>query len=127
MSTGSDDDGYYIESGIERYDLTVDEMLSVHEHGWPILVTILTETFGLRASLGVGWQASADRYLATHDPWVTPADSFAGGNCWEVTEHVRTALCRWAGGEIGAIRASVLLTHRLDVNCLDWRTTTQTQ
>jgi hypothetical protein len=46
--------------------------------------------------------------------WVSFQDSLDAGNCRPSSDEVRRQLCRSLGGEIGGVRADVLMAHRDD-------------
>jgi len=46
--------------------------------------------------------------------WIGVEDSLAAGNCPQGTAQMQRLICRALGGDIGAVRADVLLKHRDD-------------
>lgn len=100
----------------DRYHLDADDTADVLAHGWAGVVDQIRSAFGTRKVLGLArdWQAEMDAAIITADPWVMVADSLAAGNCKQETAAFAARLQEGADGEIGAVRASVILALRDD-------------
>lgn len=117
---GVDDDGLYVEAqdAGERYHPDADQLATILRAGWMPVIDDITEALGVRETLAAAreWQAEMDAIIEADDPWVMIDDSVRGGNCPVGTQSFVRELARHedAVGEIGAARASLILSLRDD-------------
>lgn len=102
----------------EVYHLDDEQTARVCRFGWNAIIDEIREAFGTRQALAAirSWQEEMDGAIAVTDPWVTLDDSLASGNCRAMSVQFRDQLSRHLGatGEVGAVRASMILGLRDD-------------
>lgn len=119
LTTGTDDDGWYVASEDdedERYHFSSEDATSLLKNGWSGVLDTLREALGTRATLAalIEERTKLDAIVTELDPFVGVEDSLASGNCRAVTDIVTREMREIVGGEVGAVRASLLLAHRDD-------------
>lgn len=120
-----DEEGLYVQQDTEgededeRYHLDEGETQRVCLAGWYAILPELQRAFGLRATLEAArdWRFEMDRIITERNPWVVLGDSVASGNCPAGSRAFAMELqaAVQADGDIGAVRASVILGLRDDV------------
>jgi hypothetical protein len=124
LAVGIDDGGLYVaaeksEGNKEgRFHLDSEQLTAVARSGWMVVVDDVVDALGIRATLDAAreWRSEMDRIVAKQNPWVMIEDSIGAGNCRPLTESFARELAERTGahGEIGAARASLILSIRND-------------
>lgn len=123
MDCDIDDAGLYVQPEDEdededaRYHLDAGQCSRVIRYGWSSVMGDIVDALGIRATLAGArqWQEEMDEIIDRCDPFVSVSDSLAGGNCRAETDRFRATLCDKLGGDVGAVRASVILAIRDDL------------